>query len=56
MNKVFSAADDDEDEKNQAVGEEDLTESVTLEMDPEGREGGSHEDAWEKLTSGRGKN
>lgn len=53
--KLPTAGDNDEDEKNKAAGQEDLTESVTLEINPQGSEEASLEDAWEALMSGRGK-
>lgn len=50
-----TAGDNDEDEKNKAAGQEDLTESVTLEINPQGSEEASLENAWGALMSGRGK-
>lgn len=53
--KLPTAGDNDEDEKNKAPGQEDLTESVTLEINPQGNEEASLKDAWGALMSGRGK-
>ena len=53
--KLPTAGDDDEDKKNKAPGQEDLTESVTLEINPQGSEEASLNDAWRALISGRGK-
>ena len=52
--KLPTAGNDDEDKKNKAAGQ-DLTESVTLEINPQGSEKASLADSWGKLMSGRGK-
>ena len=52
--KLPTAGNDDEDKKNEAAGQ-DLTESVTLEINPQGSEEASLADSWGDLMSGRGK-